>query len=389
MFSRDPKDRFAFLVDIGSGSVGLALCHSNKEKKPHILWFHREHIPLRDIDAVSDSSKVIVTTLMNAMMMFEQEGRPALSTYQAGAKITTMQATIAAPWAYTTTRTITFEQDEPFEINHEMIADLAAAAGQQAIDEFNEQHSLETLGIIETSRCALDTYANGYRLTKANNQQATVINVTHATTLVREEIVTALTEMNNKLFNRVPLRITSYMLANYFATRLLLPHIYDVCLVDVTNEATEIGIIRDGSLQYSTHTPFGRASLAREISTATKIPLAETFHNFPDPESAKTKDIQAIYDAYIEKIHELFQQTGDRLTIPRNIYLETDRGLEAVFSPLIAQAGTQASKGRVHITTIRDKIEKSLTKESSADTALMVSASFFHTSETRSHFEYL
>ena len=40
-------------------------------------------------------------------------------------------------------------------------------------------------------------------------------------------------------------------------------------LVDITNEGTELGIVRHNALQYSTHIPFGRASIAREIAAAT------------------------------------------------------------------------------------------------------------------------
>ena len=216
------------------------------------------------------------------------------------------------------------------------------------------------------------------------------MTLTHATTLVRNEIIEAVTEFSQKLFSDVPLEITSYMLANYYATRLLLPHIYDVCLVDITNEATEIGIVRDGSLQYSTHVAFGRASIAREITACTKTPLQETFRALPTfAAAADNPEVKMIYNAYVEKIYELFQETGDRLTIPKNVYLETDSGLEELFTTLITKAGEQASKGKVAVTVIKDSIQKATISQNSQDTPLLVAGSFFHTNRTRSHFEYL
>jgi len=389
MFSRNSSDRYGLLVDIGSGSVGLAVCHSGDQKHPNIVWSHREHIPLRNIESVSDSSRAIITSLMHSMMEFEGEGRTALNAYNARAKITTVQATVAAPWVYTTTRTVKFNQDEPFEITKGLINDLATAAGQQAIDEFNQQHSLKSLGITETSRCALDTYANGYRLTEPNRQLASEVTVTHATTLVRTEIIEAIEEMNQKLFGATKLRITSYMLANYFATRLLIPHVYDVCLVDVTDEATEIGIVRDGSLQYSTHVAFGRSSLAREVAAATNVPLHEAFTSFPTTQAIQAnQELQTIFAAYTTRIKELFKETGDRLTIPKNIYLETGASVEATFQRLIQTAAVAASKGPVQITSIKDSLLQQK-KYTSNDAPLLVAASFFHTSGKRSQFEYL
>jgi len=389
MFSRSSKDRYGLLVDIGSGSVGLAVCTGANSAHPTVIWSHREHIPIRDITSVGDTSKAIVTTLMHSMMEFEGVGRAALHEHQAGATITTMQATVAAPWAYTTTRTIVFEQDKPFEITQELIDDLATAAGQQAIDEFNQQHSLDSLGVTESSRCVLDTYANGYRLSDINQQQATKVTVTHATALVRTEIIQAIQEMNQKLFGDCELDITSYMLANYFVTRRLLPHVYDFCLVDVTNEATELGIVRDGSLQYSTHVAFGRASLAREVATITGVPLQEAFTSLPTKQMIESNpDLQTVFNAYTKRIEELFKETGDRLTIPKNIFLETDTGLESVFKPLVQAAGTITSKGTVTVSTMSDAAPK-LVESNQQDVALLVAASFFHTSGTRSGFEYL
>lgn len=389
MFSHSSNERYGLLVDIGSGSVGLAVCHSSDKKSAHIVWSHREHIPLRDIESISDSSRAIVTSLMHNMMEFEGQGRAALDTYRAGAKITTVQATVAAPWAYTTTRTVKYNQDEPFEVTKHLVQDLAIAAGQQAIEEFGQQHSLESLGISETSRCALDTYANGYRLVEPSKQEANTVSVTQATTLARTEIITALNEMNQKLFGSTTLQITSYMLANYFATRTLIPHVYDVCLVDVTDEATEIGIVRDGSLQYSTHVAFGRASIAREVAAATKTPLHEAFSSFPTTEAiAANKELQTIFTAYTDQVVELFKETGDRLTIPKNVYLQTDTSVEAAFVPLITSAAKAASKSSVKITSVKDVLLQPK-EQNCTDVPLVIAASFFHTSGKRSHFEYL
>ena len=86
---------------------------------------------------------------------------------------------------------------------------------------------------------------------------------------------------------------------------------------------------------------------------------------------------------------DLFKETGDRLTIPRTIYLETDSKLESVFKTLITSAGTTASKGKVQITIVRDKLKFQSKQSKNVDVPLLVAGSFFHTSDDRSHFEYL
>jgi hypothetical protein len=57
---------------------------------------------------------------------------------------------------------------------------------------------------------------------------------------------------------------------------------------------------------------------------------------------------------------------------------------------MIEKAAESASKGKVKITLIKDSLQKLPQKDqSSNDTPLLVAASFFHTSDERSHFEYL
>ncbi|MFT5832171.1 MAG: cell division ATPase FtsA, partial [Candidatus Paceibacteria bacterium] len=275
MFSRKSSSGYALLVDVGSGSVGLAIVAPTEMPVP--IWSHREHTPLKVTESVGESSKAVVTAMMHAMMAFEGEGRSALVAHNKHAKISTIQATVSAPWSYTVARTVKFEKDEPFVITEEMLTQLATTAADQAMEEFEAKHSLKDLGVQETSRTILDTHANGYRVATPNKQSAKYLSVTHVSTLIREEIVESITEMQQKLIPSAELNITSFMMANYYVTDTLQPSGVDYCLVDITNEATELGIVRHNALQYSTHTAFGRASIAREIAAATKLPLHEAF----------------------------------------------------------------------------------------------------------------
>jgi hypothetical protein len=273
-----------------------------------------------------------------------------------------------------------------------MLSNLATTAADQAMEEFSAKHSLESLGVQETSRTILDPHANGYRITKINQQQVTQLSVTHVSTLVRTEIIASLTEMQQKLFAKVPLETTSFMMANYYVTDVLQPVGVDFCLVDITNEATELGIIRHNALQYSTHVAFGRASIAREVATATKVPLHEAFTSIRSlhQQTELHKDIDETLKVYQEKLVDLFKETGDRLTIPKHIYLQVDAGLADFFTPIVEAAGKEASKGNVLVTPLSQNLinTKAQTKKS-VDIALLVAESFFHTKEDRAFFKYL
>ena len=387
MFSRGKSGGYALLVDVGSGSVGLAVCAD--AENADFIWSHREHCPLKVTESIGESSKAVVTALMNAMLIFETEGRPALSSHDKSGKITTIQATVAAPWSYTVARTVKFENDEAFVITEQLLSNLASTAADQAIEDFSSEHSLESLGVQETSRTILDPHANGYRITEPNKQEATKLHVTHVSTLIRSEIVESLKKMRDKLFTEVPLEVTSFMMANYYVTDAYQPAGVDFCLVDITNEGTELGIVRHNALQYSTHLPFGRASIAREIAAATQVPLNDAFSSIRTLHKQEDlhKDIEKTLKSYQAKIVELFKETGDRLTIPKHIYLLADAGLTDFFAPIIEAAGKEASRGNVLVTP--DIIENMAESQKPSDMALTVGKSFFHTKDNRAYFMYI
>jgi len=390
MFFRKSSSGYALLVDVGSGSVGLAIVAPTESATP--IWSHREHTSLKVTKSVGESSKAVVTAIMNVMMEFEAQGRKALTEHNRTARIDIIQVTVSAPWSYTVARTVKFEKDEPFIISKDLLTELATAAADQAMEEFEAKHSLQDLGVQETSRTILDTHANGYRISTPNKQTAKQLSVTHVNTLIREEIVASLTDMQQKLLPAAQLDITSFMMANYYVTDALQPSGVDFCLVDITNEATELGIVRHNALQYSTHVAFGRASIAREIAVATGAPLHDAFtsmRTMQDSQETQT-DINATLAAYQAQIIQLFKETGDRLSIPKHIYLEADAELGEFFRPIVEAAGKEASKGNVLVTIITPnllQIDSTQTKET--DVPLTIARRFFHTKADRAFFEYL
>jgi cell division ATPase FtsA len=390
MFSRKSSRGYALLMDVGSGSVGLAIVAPTESAIP--IWSYREHCPLKVTQSVKESSKAVVTTIMNVMMVFEGEGRVALTEHNKSAKIGTVQTTVSAPWSYTVARTVKFEKDEPFIITEQLLTQLAVTAADQAMEEFEQKHSLKDLGVQETSRTILDTQANGYRVATLNKQSAKELRVTHVSTLIREEIVSSITEMQQKLVPAAELEITSFMMANYYVTDALQPSGVDYCLLDITNEATELGIVRHNALQYSTHTAFGRTAIAREIAQATGVPLHDAFtsmRTMADQTEIHT-DVKATLQAYQAQIVELFKETGDRLSIPRHIYLGADSGLGEFLAPIVDAAGKEASQGNVLVTVITaDLLHTDPEALKQTDVPLTVAARFFHTKSDRAFFKYL
>lgn len=399
--------RYGVIIDIGSGSVLTAIVASDATMpEPTIIWAHREHAPLKPLAALKESAKGVMTALVNASMKLDSEGRTALRAYASNATLTEMQVAISAPWCYTVSKTISYRQEAPFEVTEELLTDLIATAERQVEQELLSNESVSHLGLAVVTRGTMDVMSNGYRVTNPIHEQASFLELSQATVVAQTYLIDAINEMQTKLFTRATTQKLSFMLMLYCTARETLPHTDDVCLIDVTYEATEMGIIRDGSLHYSTHVPFGLFSLAREISVATNLPLTEVFNQLRTPHTTTffnsqsdtvRTEIDAIITAYTERITGLFHETGDTLSIPKKIFLHVDHAAEPLLKSIVEKAAKKATKidhavssaaGALGLEQAHDLFTDA-SRHHENDTALLLSAKFFHKPTHCLEFKYL
>lgn len=377
-----PDGRYGVIMDIGSGSVGLAIVASDPtQDKPEFIWTTRERMAVKDVTS-STGVKGITTTLVNAMLLLAGEGMKALLEHDKKAQIEELQVSISAPWSYTIAKTVTYKKDEDFEISKKLLSELVRTAQKQALELIDENDIVSKLGLKVITRATINVAANGYSSESVLGQSANTLAISHVSAITQDTILQAIDETHEKVTPKADLNRYTFMLIYYSVLKHLRPDTTEICLIDVTSEATEIGIVREGILKYVTHTDIGTYTLAREISSLSSIPHEEALGfirgNFSILETLSEKkrvDFEAIIESYTEQISSLFKRTGDQLSIPRTIFLHTDSRSEQFFSESLKSAAQKATKidHSIHLVT-----SKLLPKNSINDTALLLSAQFFH-----------
>jgi phosphoribosylformylglycinamidine (FGAM) synthase PurS component len=329
-------------------------------------------------------------------MILDGEGRKALREFSSHLKISEVQCSISAPWSYTVTKTINYQDDEEFEITKHLINEFNQTIATKVEKDFSETSKLRDLNLTTISKLTMDLSANGYHIKSPKGNKATELKISQAHSVAQETLVNAIDELHEKLLPNTEIKKVSFILILFAVTRELLNQTYDVCLIDITYEATEIGVVRDGVLNYCTHTPFGSFSLAREISEITGSPLYECFgylHNdepyeFIDHLTKKQGDeVNTALEAYTALISDLFNETGDSLSIPKQIVVHSDLRSENLFMDLIKKAAIRNLRSEPLVTSVTKEIISKTYKQQTSDTknfipedtALMLSAQFFHT----------
>lgn len=400
-------ERTGVIIDIGSGSVLVAIIVSDINKpSPEVIWSKREHVPLRKVSSAAESRKSVMTSLMNALMALDGEGRKALYEAKRTRKIPFLQVAISAPWSYTTTKTIIYNSEEEFEVTDTLVSELLRTAAKKVEEEMLENEKVHDLGLDIVSKTTMQVVANDYPIIVTGKQKSLTLKVIEASSVAQESIVEAVRDGQSKILPKTELEQYSFMLPFYYVMRDLVNPVTEYCLVDVTYEATELGIVRDGVLSYCTHIPHGAFSIARELSDALKVPLEEAFgylssediQDFIEGASAAKKEaVQNIFASYQAMVSELFRETGDNLAIPSKIYMHCDLETEQFFNDMLVSAAKSTTRMQHVVFNVTSQLlTKHYTKEERAelqtvsrDTALLISAQFFHTREYHSKFEQL
>ncbi len=379
-----PEVECGVIIDIGSGSVGAAVLISDYEQEaPQILWTHREHVVIAPETNSEISLKHIHTALVNVFLQLGTTGTKKLLEHNQQLKIKFLQVTVSAPWAYTAIKHVTFTDDHPFEINDTLIADLSETAHTQSQEVILKNTLLQENNIAILDSKPIGIVANGYTVERDIEATAREVSLAHLTALTQKKVIDIVADSKNKILPKATIYTHSFMYAYYEVLQQSYPDTKEACLIDVTSEATEMGVIRDGILTHVTHIPYGTYTLARKIAAIGTLPTEEAYAylkggtSFVDTKlsTEKKNTLSVVLSLYEEQLATMFKTTGDVLGIPKTLFLHCDLHTETFFRNHIQNAAQTATKMK-HV--IHPITKNFLGDATQYDTALQLSALYFH-----------
>jgi cell division ATPase FtsA len=387
---------YGVTIEVGSGSVFIAITESERGK-PHgtVVWSTREIAPLKITRGSEESVKQLMSSLMNAVLRIEQEGLRALSAYKSSARIDTIHVLIGAPWSFTVSKVIKYTQDEAFTVTHDLIESLTAAAEKKMDEDRVESDITKEHGLTILERHTANTYLNHYHTKKPIGKTAHALTLTQMSTIADSYVVHTVTDLTERVLPRKTTKTTTSIVAFNTVVNKIFPDTTEYCLVDVSYEATEVAIVRGGTVRYCTHTPFGINTIARGLSEQLTIPHAEAYSLLREPYyttamqefSEKQKSVVgAVLAGYQEEVTKLFQETGDNLAIPKIVILHGGNSSELFFKLLMSIAAKAATNTTHTIYSISETIleqfytseERTALLASIADQSQILSSFYFH-----------
>lgn len=375
-----PDGKYAVILDIGSASVGAAIVASDVVTEEHpIIFTHREWAVIKDA-SVENPTRFVEEAILRMFLVLSSKGLSALNDYDPGAIVSHIQVAISAPWAHTITQQAEYSDETPFKVTEHLIDSLLETAKKQSIDSLETTEFLQREGLEVITNQTLHMAANGYSVTDPRGQEVTKVYVAHSSGLASKKIVDTIRKHQEEVFPDARLWLNTFMLAFYSNIREIFPTISDYCLVDITGEATEVGVVRNNELTKVSHSLIGMQTLIRMLKTKLKFPegTARTlFLNDSIELTQKQKIVfESVLEEYVEELITIFKSVGDSLTIPKNIYLHTDKFTETFFKTHVTKAANRATHGTHNVVPITSGLFEG---ENTSDTAILLSSHLFHT----------
>ncbi len=256
-----------------------------------------------------------------------------------------IEIVLASPWYVSHTRTILYEQDTAFVCTKKLIAKLVdeeiAHLVKNELERFGTYGKEGTIVEKQISMVRLNGYVTGDPFGKKAKRVELYLTVT----IVPKGIVDEFTGALQRIYGTHSINITTSPYATFVVARDYLNNGQECVIIDVGEEVTDIGFVKNGLFSYQHSFPVGIYGLYRAlIQGAGHTPVeakavVEAFRLGKLSASAKTKVEKALAtfsSDWQRGLQEAFEQGHYGFCLPDSCYITADPRFEEVFPSIIS-----------------------------------------------------
>ncbi|MFA6523941.1 MAG: hypothetical protein WC264_01190 [Candidatus Paceibacterota bacterium] len=336
IFSKDKKKKDLTLIfDIGSSSVGGALCYIENSGTPKIIYSIREPISIQN--------EVSFDTLLSSIMKSLDIVANKICTMGFG-KPDKIFCFLSSLLYGSQTRTIKLEKNNSFIFTLKIADSLI----KKEISLFEEErlikhiHSNEQIRPIELKN--MKTMLNGYAVDKPLDKKIKEIEMNVFISMSSDEILKKIEYTIGKYFNPKDIKFSSFLMAFFTVIRDMFAYHESFLLVDIDGEITDISIIKNDVLCESISFPNGLNFITRGVANFLNLSLDEAKSlislykdDYMEEQIKKKFDpvINKLKEEWLKKFQESLFNISNNISIPLNIFLISDKDFLDFFTKII------------------------------------------------------
>ncbi len=392
--SKKTNGNYVGLVDIGSASITVSVLNNTNLD---IIWTQQEFMSGKKIADVNYRNSPL-TALVNAVLILGNDGIKTLKTFDSEGTLRTLQFSLSAPWSYTITKKINIKKETEFIVTNKLIREIGKSIENKTESEITESDIANSLDLSIVTRAITEIKANDYRVDDIEKKTVKSLSMTVTSTVIQDYLYETINDIQQKVFPNIQKQIHSTILQLYYVLLKIRPDMKEYTLVNMTLEVTEIGVIREGILTFTTHSKFGIGTIARDISQKIGLPIGEIYSSmqsnswsgyYLNLSNTNQKIVDDILNDYTVKLHDLFNQTGDSFTLSKSLYVHSTGKTFSTISKAIDNAAEKTT-GLKHIIHNLDRIIENKDNNSLHNTTIQnLTGFFFHTYNKNPRFIHL
>lgn len=327
------KKEINLIIDIGSGSVGVAVVSvcSDPNIVPEILYTNRKEIKYYG----GLNSRRFLFSMINA---FEEALTDLQKNFISISKniinIKETHCFFSSLWHISQTRVLTNENGKDTKIIKSLINRIVEKESkifETSTLKGDIDISAEDIQIIEKK--IMQIKLNGYETSEPYSKMAKTLEINFFISAVSKKVIKILEESFFRFFNNKIIQYHTFINTAFVTLRDINPTINDYLFLDISGEITEIAIIKNGVLFDSISFPFGKNSIVRKLSEALgtnkeeAISRASLYKSNDSIKIANSK-ISKIIENLMKEWHKLFdisiKQLLSNIALPQGVFFMSD-----------------------------------------------------------------
>ncbi|MFZ2523418.1 MAG: hypothetical protein WAW92_03470 [Minisyncoccia bacterium] len=360
----------SIVVDIGSGSLSVALVYYEKEKPPTIL-----HTISRDFTIANKPSSdkillVMTKALDEALSQLVKVGMDHPKVKKTGKILNSVNISLSSPWFLPRTKYIDIKKDKEFIVNENFIKSITISEADAFREKIknDDKTTDEPLEVIESK--VVDIKVNGYVISRVGNQKTNALTAHLCMALVNKSLIERVDTIvaKNTHIDKDKIVFHTFPVATFSVVRDLFNQYQDFILLDVTSEVTDLSLVSNDVLIKTVAIPSGRNFIIRQIAKKFDMPveIAESnlstysLQKLDKDTSGKIEevliDIEKEWSIYLERA---LLDLSPELSLPNHLYMTSQSDVADVYLNYLKLSkadSTATFRKNLNVVRVQDKI---------------------------------
>lgn len=341
-FLKSNNESYSLVFNIGSGSVSGGIIKFTEKTGVNIVYYAKEMIPFQQEIEITKHQDLMKSTLTILAHKIQSEGLKKVSSQTPIGKSTKKEKKInidrifyifSSPWSVSQTRIIRLKEPKLFKVTEGRLNKL--------IDEQEKQFQtgiLKSGQIIERKIVQIKT--NGYVVNNIYDKLVDNLELAVFFTVVSKDVLDIVEEAVSKTFRVKNVWCHSLSLPILTIIGNLFSQKEDFIHLDISEEITDISVVKNNILTSSVSIPLGRNYFIRELSKnlAVTEEIADSMIRMHQTKSidelASLKlsvAIDTVSQNWLTNITDILSEIKSKMYVPELIFLTA----EADFGPFI------------------------------------------------------